>query len=127
MPRLILIVAFGVVITAGFAVFGLPSYQLPMPTWALGVVTPTCGLTRASTALARGDLGLAWAFNPAAFLLAGVAMTGVARWVVGRTRHVWINVTFHLTRLGWLVVLGLFILLWINQQLHADLVMHGSV
>lgn len=93
-----------------------------MPTWALDVVAPTCGLTRASTALARVDLGLAWAFNPAAFLLAGVA-----RWVVGRTRHVCISVTFHLTRLGWFVALGLFIQLGINQQLHEDLVMNGSV
>lgn len=127
MPRLIWFVAIGLCAAGLLAVFGLPSVRLPMPTWALGIVTPTCGLTRASTALARGQIGVAWAFNPAAFLLAATAIGGVTRWAIGRLTHQWINISFRLTRLGWIAVLVLIVLWWGNQQLHADLIMHGSV
>ncbi|MGV1037995.1 MAG: DUF2752 domain-containing protein [Candidatus Nanopelagicales bacterium] len=127
MPKLIWFVAIGVVLAAGFAVFGLPGYQLPMPTWHFGVVTPTCGLTRASTALARGEIATAWSFNPAAFVLALVAVGAVARSVVGYLTHRWVNVTMKPTRLGWVVIVALVLLWWGNQQLNAHLIMTGSI
>lgn len=126
-PKLIWFVAIGGVLAVGFAVFGLPGYQLPMPTWDFGVVTPTCGLTRASTALARGDLLVAWNFNPAAFLLAIVAVAAVARSVVGYLTHRWINLSMKPTKLGWIVIVALVLLWWGNQQLHAHLIMTGSI
>ncbi len=127
MPKLIWFVGIGLVLAAGFAIFGLPSYQLPMPTWDFGVVTPTCGLTRASTALARGDLATAWNFNPAAFLLALAAVGAIVRSVVGYLTHHWVNITMKPTRLGWVVIAALVLLWWGNQQLNAHLIMTGSI
>ena len=127
MPKLIWFVAIGVVLAAGFAVFGLPSYQLPMPTWEFGVVTPTCGLTRASTALARGEFVTAWHFNPAAFVLAFAAIGAVARSIIGHLTHRWVNITMKPTRLGWVVIAALILLWWGNQQLNAHLIMTGSI
>lgn len=82
------IVMFGLALTVSLADFGLPPFRLQMPTWVIGVVTPTCGLTRATTALARGEFGLAQMFNPAAFLLEVAAVASIVRWVVGRATEV---------------------------------------
>ena len=40
------------------SVAGGTPFDLPMPTHAIGLVTPTCGLTRGSTALVGGDAAL---------------------------------------------------------------------
>lgn len=65
----------GVLAAISLALFGLPHIPLPMPTWQYGIVTPTCGLTRATEALAGGNLIAAWNYNPAAYLLAVTAAT----------------------------------------------------
>ena len=57
-------VAIGATTAIVLAVIGGMPLALPMPTHAIGVVDPTCGLTRASTAIARGDFVNAWRFNP---------------------------------------------------------------
>lgn len=117
----------GAAVATGFAVFGLPPVSLPMPTFAIGLVTPTCGLTRASTALARGDLATAWAFNPASILVASWSAFAFGRWVVGRSRGRWLNVRFRPTPLAWAYLAAAFVVLGINQQMHAELIMHGTV
>lgn len=127
MPWTSRLLIIGVVAAAAFAVFGLPPVSLPMPTFAFGVVTPTCGLTRASTALARGDVATAWAFNPAVFLVALWTAAAAVRLVLGRATGRWLNVQFRPTRIGWAILGGLFVALWMNQQSHADLIMHGTV
>lgn len=127
MPMLTRLVAAGLFLAVLLALFGLPPFDLPMPTWSIGLVTPTCGLTRATMALARGELGVAFAFNPAAFVLAATAIAAVVRWVSGRlTRH-WVNVSMKPTALGWVSIVILVAIWWINQQLHAELIMNGSV
>ncbi|MBI2706639.1 MAG: DUF2752 domain-containing protein, partial [Actinobacteria bacterium] len=102
----------GLTVAALLAVFGMPPGQILMPTWSIGVVTPTCGLTRASTAFARGDFVTAWAFNPAAFAVFAWAAAMVARWFVGTIRGTWLNVQVHPTRLGWWILIILFAALW---------------
>lgn len=87
-------VAVGGAAAVVLAVTGGMPFSLPMPTHAIGLVDPTCGLTRASTALARGDLVNAWRFNPAAFLLAALAAAVAARTVYGLATHRWLTVHF---------------------------------
>ncbi|HAM23490.1 MAG TPA: hypothetical protein DCQ04_14750 [Actinobacteria bacterium] len=111
MPRLTWFMAAGMLLAGVFAIVGLPPFDLPMPTWAFGVVTPTCGLTRASTALAKGQFGVAWAFNPAAYVLALVAVATAVRFVYGLVTKRWINVSVRPTRLFW-VCLGVFVIVW---------------
>ncbi|WP_373281586.1 DUF2752 domain-containing protein [Ilumatobacter nonamiensis] len=63
-----------------------------MPTYRVGLVTPTCGLTRGSTAITRGDFTLGWRYNPASFLVMLFGLVGIARTVVGLSAHRWIFV-----------------------------------
>ena len=82
---------------------------------------------RASTALALGQLGTAWAFNPASVLVALVAIATVLRWIVALTTRRWINVSVRFTAWVW-IALGLSVAaLWINQQLHADLIINETI
>lgn len=121
-------VLIGLVAVAILAIFGLPPFHFPpAPTWEFGVVVPTHGLMRASTALAQGQFGVAWAFNPASFLVALVAVATVLRWIVALTTRRWINVSVRFT--AWvLIALGLSVaILWINQQLHADLIINETI
>lgn len=127
MPWTSRLLVIGVVAAAAFAVFGLPPVSLPMPTFAFGVVTPTCGLTRASTALARGDVATAWAFNPAVFLVAMWTAAATIRLVLARVTGRWLNMHFRPTRTAWAILGALFVALWINQQSHADLIMNRTV
>lgn len=120
-------VAAGLLLAAVFAVFGLPESHLPMPTWSFGVVTPTCGLTRACTALARGEFAVAWRFNPASYLLALLAVATVIRWIAGRVTGRWVNISVRPTATGWIAVVVLIALWSINQQAHAELIMTGRV
>lgn len=106
------------------AIGGFP-LDAPMPTHALGWVTPTCGLTRGSTALLRGDWGLAWRYNPASYAVIAFGVAGVVRWIVGRRTGRWLNLRF---RAGtWTAALAVLLvgLLWWVQQSNADFVIHS--
>lgn len=124
MPRLTWFMGAGIVLAGIFAFVGLPPFDLPMPTWAFGVVTPTCGLTRASTALAKGQFATAWAFNPAAYVLAATAIAAVARFTYAMFTKRWVNVSLRPTRLFWACLGALIVVWWVNQQMHADLIMN---
>ena len=112
---------------AVLAVIGNAPFDLPRPTHAVGWVTPTCGLTRGATALARGDVALAWDFNPASLLVPLFALVGVARaawgWATGR----WLTVRVRPGRLGWAAIVVAVVLLAWNQQANADFVMHARI
>jgi len=111
----------GIVLAAVFATVGLPPIGLHSPLHYLGVMAPSCGLTRGTVALARGSLGDAIRFNPASPLvvLAGAAL--LARGVVGAVTGRWLDVRAHIERLGWMLLTVLGAVLTVNQQLHADL------
>ncbi len=121
--RLAPMAAVGLVLAAGLAVFGLPPVDLHGPLHRLGIMDPACGLTRGVRAVARGDLGLAWSYNPASPALVAAALALVVRDVVGRMTRRWLNV--HVA--SWPAAgagAGVAVLaLWANQQAHAELLM----
>src|SRR5699024_10125059 len=69
----------GLAVAGILAIIGGMPFDTPVATLRCGWVAPTCGLTRGSTAIARGALGRAWAYTPASFLVMGVGLLGVAR------------------------------------------------
>lgn len=105
---------------------GLP-LNIPMPTHAFGWVEPTCGLTRGSTAIARGDFATAWHYNPASFLAMGFGLAGLIRTAVGLAAHQWINIKVawsRAARVGFGLAVGAF---WLYQQTNADFIIHARV
>ena len=113
--------------TIFLAFIGNSPISLPMPTHTFGVVDPTCGLTRGSTSIARGDFALAWHYNPASFLVIGFGLFGVIRLVIGLITHRWFNVSFRPSRWGWLFVSVFVAALWINQQTNAHFIIHSRL
>lgn len=103
------------------AIGGFP-FDTPMPTHSVGWVDPTCGLTRGSTAIARGDLGLAWRYNPTSFLVMGFGAAGVARAAIGITKGRWWNASLRLGWGGWLLVALAVVALTLYQQTNADFI-----
>ena len=53
--------------------------------WATGVPCPLCGMTTATEALVRGDLGAALSANPFVVVLAALTVTAVVGLVLRRT------------------------------------------
>lgn len=114
---------------AALAVLGGSPVDLPMPTHAVGWVTPTCGLTRGSTAIVRGDLPLAWSYNPASFVVAAIVAVGLGRAATGRLTGRWVRLQ---TRTGpkavtvaSVVVIGMLAVLWVHQQANADFIINS--
>ena len=109
--------------TAGvLAVVGGLPFDIPMPTYRFGVVTPTCGLTRGSTAIARGDLGLAWQYNPASFVVIAFGAVGLMRTIVGVAIRQWVMVNCTRSRIAWALIGVAIVALWLYQQSNADFI-----
>jgi hypothetical protein len=123
LPFALVVLGFGSL----FAWFGTVPDGLPMPTFAFGMVTPTCGLTRGTAALLGGRFGTAWRFNPASFLVVGAAVAIVLRAAVGILARRWPTVSVAIGPWGWALVGALVVALWVNQQAHADFVMNGRL
>jgi len=87
------------------------------------VMDPLCGGTRGVYWALRGDLGQAWRYNPIAVPLVVGAGLAVLRALVGWTSHRWVTAT--VTRVAPFIVCGavVLVLLEINQQAHAPLLM----
>jgi len=115
----------GVVTAVVFAIIGGFPFDTPMPTHSFGWVEPTCGLTRGSTAIARGDFALAWRYNPASFLVMGFGVLGIVRTVGGWTTHRWVNVRMRPGPVAFAVFVGCFIALWAYQQQNADFIINS--
>lgn len=107
------------------SVAGGTPFDLPMPTHAIGLVTPTCGLTRGSTALVGGDAALAWRYNPASVVVVAFGVFGLARAVVGFTTKRWLDISVRLTTTARFVLVIAFVVLWIYQQGNAEFVMNA--
>lgn len=126
-PWLTIAVLVGLAVAAAFKVFGLPSFTTMAPLYSMGVVTPSCGITRSVTSILRGDFALAWRFNPAGFLLIGGAAGVLLRWLVGRVTGRWLGLVIT----DWRVVVAGVLLavgaLWVNQQANADFIINTSL
>lgn len=105
------------------AVFGMPPVELHGPNHQLGLMMPTCGMTRAVAAAARLDLARAVAYNPASILLMVGAIGILFRAAVGTATGRWIDGRVGRPAIWWTVTTILFVGLWINQQAHAALLM----
>lgn len=121
-PWLTWVSAIGLATAAVLAVVGGLPFDIPMPTYRFGVVTPTCGLTRGSTAIARGDLGLAWQYNPASFAVIGLGAIGLTRGVVGFTTRRWVTVNCTRSRIAWVLIAVAIVAFWLYQQSNADFI-----
>jgi len=113
----------GLIAALLMAVFGQPPYGFHGPLHYLGVMSPTCGMSRGVMWLMRGNLALAWEYNPASLLVPPVVAVVVIREVFGRFTRRWPNLT---VRWNWWM-LGLLIVavatLTVRQQLQAELLM----
>lgn len=118
----------GLLLAAMLAIIGGVPFDLPMmATHLVHWVEPTCGLTRGSTAIARGDLGLAWRYNPASFAVMTFGVLGLMRVATGVLTGRWVNIRPRIGPLGWVAVLIGVGLLGLHQQEHAQFVMNARL
>lgn len=117
----------GVLLATVLAVIGGMPFDLPMPTHLVGWVEPSCGLTRGSTAIARGDLGLAWRYNPASVAVMASGALGTVRAAVGLLSGRWVNVDGRVGPLVWATLFVVVVLLGLHQQANAQFVMDARL
>lgn len=113
----------GLTIGALLAVTGPPPLEVHGPWHQFGIMVPTCGATRAVRLTLLGDLAGAWTYNPLSPILVAGAVATLGRHLLGVCTDRWL--TFHLirTRVTVLLVAGVVLLLGVNQQLHAELLL----
>lgn len=110
----------GVPLTVLLAVVGLPPVDLHGPLHYLGVMGPTCGITRGVMWTARGDLARAWQFNPASLLILPTLFGVTGRAAYGRLTRRWLNLQIRRRTWLWLISALLLVLLSVRQQLNVD-------
>ena len=111
----------GLIAAGSMAVWGLPPVDLHGPLHRFGVMDPLCGGTRATRALARGDLATALRFNPIVVLLPiGVAAV-MLRAAVGYRTGRWVHVRVRKSPALVAILVAATAALWLRQQLNADL------
>ncbi len=98
-----------------------------MPTHQFGWVEPSCGLTRGSTAIARGDLAIAWRYDPASFLVMGFGAASVARSIVGHVSGRWYNLRVSLSPVGWVIIGESVVALTLYQQSNAEFIINSRI
>ncbi len=109
------------------AVIGGFPIDMPMPEHQFGWVAPTCGLTRGSTAIARGDLAVAWHYNPVAFLVMALGAAAVVRSIIGLATRRWLNITGRIGPLTWPVLAALFVAWTLYQQTNAEFIINSRL
>lgn len=112
----------GLVAGGLLAAFGLPPVNLHGPLHYWGIMSPTCGATRAVRFAMMGELGLSFRYNPLGIPLVAGAVFLVLRTVTGALTGRWLNVRIRWTRPVVAAVILAVLALWINQQLHVDLI-----
>ncbi len=115
----------GLATAAVLALIGGFPFDIPMPMMAFGWVSPTCGLTRGSTAIASGDLVLAWHYNPASFLVVAYGSAGLVRNLVGAATGRWLRISARPHLVGSLTIAALFLALWAHQQANAAFIINS--
>lgn len=120
-PSLLWIAGLGVTGALLLAVIGLPPADLHGPLHRFwGIMDPLCGGTRGVYWMARGRLDATWRYNPGVFVLAVFVGFVYLRAFYGRLRGRWLTVR---VRHGLVLTVAGLILLEVNQQLNAALLM----
>jgi hypothetical protein len=115
-----------VLAAAVMARLGIPPLPIMWPMYQLGLVAPTCGLTRGVVALARTEFADAWRWNPASYPIGLSAVAVAIRFGIGvltkRWLHLRLRPTWRLTTIAGV----LLVTLWLRQQANADLLMSAA-
>ena len=125
--RWLTVLALGGGVTAvTLAIVGGFPFDMPMPTHAVGWVEPTCGLTRGTTAAARGDLALAWRYNPLSLVLVALGFAGVVRAAARLATGRWVNLRIpRPSSVGWAVLVVALVAFTLYQQSNADFIIRS--
>lgn len=125
--RWLTVLAVGGGLAAGaLALLGGFPFDMPMPTHAIGWVEPTCGLTRGTTAAARGDFALAWRYNPLSLALVALGIAGALRAFVGLVTGTWVNLRIRRpSTVGWAVLALAVLAFALYQQGNADFIINS--
>lgn len=105
-------------------VFGQPPYGFHGPLHYLGIMSPTCGMSRGVMWITRGNIALAFEYNPASLLALPAGLVALVRAVFGRFTGRWPN--FFFRRNWWMLglLVAAAVALTVRQQLHAELLMN---
>jgi Protein of unknown function (DUF2752) len=114
---------FGLALAGLLALVGLPPVDLHGPLHRFGIMDPLCGMTRGVRYVMLGHLGRAIDYNPASPVLVAGAVGAMARAVVGGMSGRWLVVHIRATRPAVMALAAVLAALWVNQQLHASLLM----
>lgn len=119
----------GLSVGALLAIAGLPPVDLAGPLSLGGVVCPLCGGTRAVYYVMLGQWGTAWTYNPLGILLVTGAAGMLVRHLVGTISRQWLNLRVRWHRAAVTCLIAVLAAgtaaLWVNQQLHAELLLTG--
>ncbi|MCH0561705.1 MULTISPECIES: DUF2752 domain-containing protein [unclassified Streptomyces] len=117
--------AGAVVVLAGsaMAVWGMLPLNLHGPGHFAGVMAPSCGLTRSVVEAFRGDVAMAWRYNPAGLLIAFGSLAALARLLAGAATGRWLTLRVRPGRAGWTVLALALLALEFHQQGQAELLM----
>jgi hypothetical protein len=110
----------GIPIAVIVAIVGVPPVDIHGPLHYLGIMGPTCGMTRGVMWTTRGDLARAWQFNPASLLVIPSMLALTGRSVYARITGRWLNLHLRWRPWLWIVPATLIILLSIRQQLNVE-------
>ncbi len=111
--------AFGAI---ALAAFGLPPIALHGPWHYQGVMSPTCGMTRAVRSFAQGQIGLALRYNPAVLVLVAAYAGALARSGWGLATGRWLHISIRRARPLVVLALVAVVALWVHQQAKVDLI-----
>lgn len=112
----------GLVAGGLMAAYGLPPVELHGPLHQMGVMCPVCGATRAVRFAMMGEWGTSLRYNPIGIPLVLGAGFLVVRAAVGAATRRWLNVRVRWTRSVVVVIVLAAAALWVNQQLHVELI-----
>ncbi|NNM47857.1 DUF2752 domain-containing protein [Knoellia sp. DB2414S] len=115
----------GMAAAAVMALWGLPPVDLHGLLHRLGVMDPLCGGTRSAMYTARGDLALAWTYNPLGIAAVAAGILFSVRAAIGQLSGRWLALDLALSRRAqrFVVLVGVVLLsaLEWRQQTRADL------
>jgi hypothetical protein len=117
------IALFGVPLAGLLAAFGLPSIDIHGPLHYLGVMGPTCGMTRGVMWFTRGNLARAWLFNPASFLVAPAMVVLISRAFYGYLTGRWLTVSVRWRPWLWVVPTLFVLALSVHQQINVGVLL----